>query len=366
MSARSPRLRFALGAAALLLLGGLIGLLLLRPSAPTSGVSATTEPDRRSADTPKGGAVAASGIRAVGAPMLARGDGGLPAHAVPTLATWGTGPGQVARKIPEEGNPEAPMSFSATPGGGTVVLDQVNGRLVRFKPDGRPEGTVPVTQQAPQEVVVAPDGTTLVLDRLADKSLAILKDDKLVNDLPIEGKGIPEGGGVTGVFVDGKGVYLEREHGALVLIGDTDGQPNPDRPEIPGRPSRDGKSFLAAALIDHDSGQAYVTAVDRRTAQQRFRRDLALGAPLLMIVLLDSDKRGTVYLGALLEPQGGQSFNRIVCLSGTDGATTGTVDLPANSGAEETFRDFAVLDDGGVLFAQRSDQGIAYARYDCR
>ena len=171
---------------------------------------------------------------------------------------------------------------------------------------------------------------------------------------------------MTGVFVDGKDVYLEREHGALVLIGDTDGQANPDRPEIPGRPSRDGKSFLTAGLIDHDSGQAFVAALDRKTAQQRFRRDLALGMPLLMIVMLDSDKRGTVYFGALLEPQGGQPFNRIVCLSGTDGATTGTVDLPANTGAEETFRDFVVLDDGGVLFAQRSDQGVAYARYDCR
>jgi hypothetical protein len=348
MSARATKLRFALAAAAvLLLLGGLVALLSQKlDSSSTPGATGT--PDRPWGDSARGGAtVPVDGRRATSPAVYSRGDGGLPAHALPTIATWGTGPGQVARKIPEEGNPEAPMSFSVTPRGGTVVLDQVNGRLVRFTPDGRPEGTVPVTQQAPQEVVVAPDGTTLVLDRLADKSVAILKDDKLVNDLPVEGKGIPE-------------------DSALVLIGDTDGQANADRPEIPGRPSRDGKSFLVAGLIDHDSGQAFVAALDRKTAQQRFRRDLALGMPLLMIVMLDSDRRGTVYFGAMLEPQGADAFNRIICLSGTDGATTGTVDLPANTGAEETFRDFVVLDDGGVLFAQRSDQGVAYVRYDCR
>jgi hypothetical protein len=98
----------------------------------------------------------------------------------------------------------------------------------------------------------------------------------------------------------------------------------------------------------------------------RFTRELRLGQPLLALVLLDSDLSGTIYLGALLEPTRAAGSIRVVCLSSVDGAPTGTADIPANSGADETFRELAVLDGGGVLYAQRSASGVSYVRYDCR
>ena len=39
--------------------------------------------------------------------------------------------------------------------------------------------------------------------------------------------------------------------------------------------------------------------------------------------------------------------------------------LPVNTMPEETFRDLTVLDDGGVLYAIRSNDGVSYRRFDC-
>src|SRR4051794_21224892 len=49
-------------------------------------------------------------------------------------AKWGSGPGELGRDRPKEGNPEAPMSVTVDGEGRAVVLDQVNGRIVRFGP----------------------------------------------------------------------------------------------------------------------------------------------------------------------------------------------------------------------------------------
>jgi hypothetical protein len=172
---------------------------------------------------------------------------------------------------------------------------------------------------------------------------------------------------VTGVFVDGEDVYVEREHSALVRVGDTSGRADPDQPEVPGRPSRDGSLFLSAALIDAASGRAMVNAVERPSLQHRFTRELRTGSSILSLVLLDSDLRGTIYLGALLHGPGETAGPlRVVCLSSQTGAPWGSADLAANSGPEETFRELVVLDEGGFLYAVRDAQGARYTRSECR
>ena len=363
---------FVVGLVVLALLGGLLVLLWPRETAHNGSGGGTGDGSLR----PAGGTgvdlsrPADPGVRGPGKHADAGGARDeQAARPGVILARWGAGFGEVARNVPQEGNPEAPMSLAVGPDGSSYVLDQVNGRIARFGPDGKAQEPIPVTQQAPQDLAVAKDGTALVLDRLRDKSVAVLKDGKLVGDLPVEGKGIAEGGGVTGVFVDGSDVYVEREHGSLVRVGDTTGKADPERPEIPGRPSRDGKSYLMAGLIDAVAGREFVNSVDRETGEKRFTRELRLGMPVLGIVLLDSDLAGTIYLGSLIAGDaatGGGAFVRIACLSGVDGVPTGSVDAPANPGAEETFREFVVLDGGGVVYAQRGESGVAYVRYDCR
>ena len=70
---------------------------------------------------------------------------------------------------------------------------------------------------------------------------------------------------MTGVFADDKGVYVEREHTALVRIADGQGRSDPGREELPGRPTRDGRLFIAASIADRAGGLASVRAFDRAT-----------------------------------------------------------------------------------------------------
>lgn len=372
------RVKAAALVAVLLVLGAMLALFLLRGRPSGSAVGAEPAKGRASEDASvlaptalTARAAAASDSRS---PAVAGdGDGGRASGPEPVagfVATWGAGLGQLGRSRPEEGNPEAPMSFAVGPGGVASVLDQVNGRIVRYGSDGTVLDALPTTQQVPQDLVQARDGTTLVLDRLGDKTVAVLKDGKLVGDLPLEGKNVGEAGGVTGVFVDGEDVYVEREHGPLVRVGDTSGRPDAEQPEVPGRPSRDGQSFVMAGIVDALAGRLFVNSVARPSLERRFTRELRVGQPALSIILLDTDLSGVIYLAAVLDPRLGGGAGvpsvKLLCLAPADGAPVGTADLPANTGPEETLRDLVVLDAGGVVYAQRTEQGVTYTPYDCR
>jgi hypothetical protein len=342
-----------------------IGLWLLPSSAPPESVpgrlavSGASEP----AATTRASARPSSGSPSPAVPGPARPAGQF------AQARWGSGPAELGRDQPQEGNPEAPMSLALDPAGNAVVLDQVNGRLIRFGPDGAVQGSFPLSLQAAQELTFAADGSAAVLDRLVDKAVALFDPaGKLKGELPVEGKGISEGGAITGLFLDGTGVYVEREHAVLVRIGDTSGQPDLERPELPGRPTRDGLSFISAGMTDPATGRVYVNSIAREGLRHRFTRELRLGVPLVSVLLLDTDRAGVIYLALLAErPTAQQPAPTVLltCLSPLDGHPLGKVELPANRSAEETFRELTVFDQGGVLYAQRDDTGLTLQRYSC-
>jgi hypothetical protein len=287
---------------------------------------------------------------------------------------WGSEPSQLGRERQQEASPEAPMSLAVTPLGDIVVLDQVNGRLVRYGPDGKVQGTLPLTQQTPQDITVAKDGSVLVLDRLKDKSVAILDPytGELKGELPLKGTGIPEPGLITGTFVDGDSVYVEREHGTLVRIGDLSGKADTERPELPGRPTRDGRTYLHARISDARSGRILINFIDRETAAQRFAREYRLQFELLYITLLDSDRSGVVYLAVVGQVPTGKAepatvpAMRLYCLDPLEGKVMGQAELLYSPMPEETFRDLVVLDQGGVIYQHRTEAGVSIRRADCR
>lgn len=273
---------------------------------------------------------------------------------------------QLGRSRPSEANPEGPMSMTVDGKGRVYVLDQVNNRIVRRGIDGKPEAAIPIQALAAQDLAVGGDGSTAVLDRLANKSVALYDaSGALKGELPLAGDGVEETGLLTGVFVDGNDVYVEREHGPLVKIGDTSGQPAEPRTEIPGRPSRDGLSFLKAGLIEPGAGRAYVASIDRATMLHRFTRELRVEAPIRGIVLLDTDKAGEIYFAMQVSRGPDDDVVFLTCLEPLKGLPIGTAVLPANTMPEETFRDLAVLDEGGVVYALRSESGVSYQRFDC-
>lgn len=286
---------------------------------------------------------------------------------------WGSGEGQLGKKRPDEANPEAPMSLAIDRFGNVTVLDQVNDRMVKLDKTGKVIGNTPLTVQGAQDIALGPDGTTLVLDRLIDKSVAVLgPDGKLLGELPLEGKNLEAGGGVTGVFTDGEDVYVEREHGDQVKIGTTKGKADPDREEVPGRLSRDGTAYLTAGISVVGEDRVYVGALEKASRQQRFQREYRLGSPVMSLTLLDTDRSGVIYLGALLQvPVPGKDDERrpmmlLICLDPLDGRPLGRAELPANVSADETFRELVVADEGGVLYLVRTEEKAQVQKYDCR
>jgi hypothetical protein len=277
-------------------------------------------------------------------------------------AGWGSGPNQVGRRHDPESSPEAPMAVTAAPDGSLWILDQVNRRATRWK-DGKPAGSLSFGSDAAQDLVFGSEGRALVLDRLADKSVAVYgPDGTLLNSLSLVGPGITEGGSVTGVFTDDSGIYVEREHGVVVQIADASGQ-STDRTELIGRPSRDGKLLLQAALADRAGGLISVRAFDRQTQQPAWSATVGLGAPVLHILALDSDKNGGVYVAAA---DGNESAappyrivdEQLVVVRLIGGTERGRATLPMAPTADETFRPITVADDGTVYVMVPGDDGV--------
>ena len=248
------------------------------------------------------------------------------------------------------------MSFASTRDG-LVVVDQVNGRLVRYDKNGQIRGTQTIADTV-QDIAVAKDGTVAMLDRLGEKNVTLTDSNgKPVGKFPLSG----DTGLLTGVFVDGNTVYVEEGHGGLTGIGTTDGQPMQSPVTLGGRPTKDGALLVTGTLVGAE-GKLTVNAIDRASGTSRFARLIQMPRPSSFIVLLDSDDRGVVYAGvAAGEPEQAT----IACLDPNDGHVIGRVAMPMSSDPEETFRDFSVDGDGTIVHALRDATGVTYATATC-
>jgi hypothetical protein len=186
------------------------------------------------------------------------------------------------------------------------------------------------------------------------------KNGRAIATLPLPADRVPDPGLVTGLFLDGKDVYVEKEHGVLTRIGTTDGSAA-DPAELTGRPSKDGALLLLAALAARE-GRLTLNAFDRKLGSLRFARVIPFPRPAREVVLLDSDARGTIYVGVT---GGDPPMVHIACLDPGDGHALGRVAVPTSGAPEESFRDFTVSDDGTILLALRTEEGVEYRSARC-
>lgn len=278
---------------------------------------------------------------------------------------WGQGPGQFGRSG-GEGNPEAPMSLAVTPDGDLVLLDQVNVRTQRFR-DGRFTGASPLPGAAAQDLALLRDGRSVTLDRLGDPSVTVYDAaGRVATRIPLVGRGITEGGAVTGLFADRDGVYVEREHREVVRVADADGRPVDDRATLWGRPSRDGVTMLRAALVDRATGAVSVTAASRANGAMDWSRTVRLDGMVLHLVLLDGDRHGRAYLGAAVATQRGDVLSNLhiaLVRFSPSGEPDATLRLPMPPGAEEVFRQIVVDDEGRVFAMSPGPAGLEVVAY---
>lgn len=272
-------------------------------------------------------------------------------------AAYGSKKGELGRDRPQEGNPEGPSSL-AFAGKDLVVLDQVNSRGVRYDSKGNVLGVFDAPHTA-QEIAVGPDGTMAMMDRLAGKTITLTDPSgKKIGELPLKG----DTGLYTGVFFDGKDIYVEKEHGSLSKIGTSDGAPADEPTTLQGRPSRDGTLLLTATLAAAAQGKVTVNAFDRKKNELRFARLIQVPAPAHGILLLDTDGKGVIYLGV---GAGDPEEATIACMDPKDGKVLGRVQVPLSDTPDETFRDFTVSNEGVIAYALRTDEGVTYQTAHC-
>lgn len=282
---------------------------------------------------------------------------------------WGAGLGELGRRAGQESSPEAPMSLSVDRAGNVSILDQVNRRVQRFDRNGRPRGSVMLPTDTAQDLVVQ-DDRVLVLDRLGDAPGVHMTDldGNLIGKLEVVGGQVREGGGITGLFADGDGIYVESAHDDLVRVAGASGQPTALQQTIPGRPSRDGRFYLKAGIIDKAAGRVYVQAHDRQK-QLAWETPLNLGRPLLQLLLLDTDTSGRVYLGAEVGQEDPvthamSGLGTLVVRLDSAGHLSAVLELPpTTSDPAETFRPLVVGDDGTLYHLVASASGVTVTAY---
>jgi hypothetical protein len=303
----------------------------------------------------------ASGVTVGAAAQLSRGKQLI-------TGKWGAERGQFGRLKARESNPEGPMSVAVGKKGAIVVLDQVNRRLQRYGPDGKLLSTQRIPTETAQDITIDPNGNALVLDRLGkDPKIHVFDPSgNAKGTIPFTGEQVSEPGGVSGVFADADGVYVEVGHDQLVRVADGNGNPVSTQDTVPGRPTRDGRLYIKAGMLDKAAGRVYVQAHDK-AQKLAWEAALNLGGAVVHILLLDSDKAGNVYLGAEVEetPAPQATYKTVVArLEGQAGKLSGQLILPPTTGeATESFRPLTVDDKGTIYHMVHTPSGPILTSY---
>ena len=294
-------------------------------------------------------------------------DRAAPAPTIVVTGSWGSRPGEFGRKKADESNPEAPMAIAAV-GAEVLVVDQVNLRIQRFR-GGAPQGSIPIADTV-QDLAVGAEGRTIALDRLVDQNVKVYSaEGKLMNEIPLAGKGIPSPGHTTAVIAEDDGIWVENEHSTLVRVADARGDVDPERPELPGRPTRDGQRVISLAIRDAAKGEIVVTSFLRSSLEAQWSQSFTLGHQVIEVLMLDSDRRGNVYFAAATVDEGpAPSFaitNPSIALVRLDpaGALSGRLDVPGLVSGDETRRPLALDDEGNVLLLRPTEAGVEIMRY---
>ncbi len=301
---------------------------------------------------------------AAASPAGVREPRGAPAEKVFT-ARWGGAPGELGRKAAEESSPEGPMSYAVDSRGRALVLDQVNARVEVFEP-GREPKTIHLPGDTFQDIALTKKDGLVVLDRLTTASVAYVDaDGKLTHEVGLEGKGVPEAGNVTGLFQRDDGTWVEVSHANLVRVADADENPDLERPILQGRPTFDGTRILRASKSG--SRAAYI-AEKRGDEPARALTRIEFDIPVYQLLSLDTDAHGRIYLGAsLVEERPEAPFDvlrsgEMVVVLSPSGTELSRIELPENTGAEESFRRIQVGADGFLYHLSYADEGATLWR----
>lgn len=283
---------------------------------------------------------------------------------------WGSGPGELGRKFPQEGNPEGPMSFAVDSSGRLLVLDQVNSRIQVFE-NGKFLLSIAIPSDTFQDIAVDEDGDIAALDRLARKSIAFIDASGRFNhEMPFEGRGVAEGGSVTAMFYRDDGVWVEVGHERLVRVSDRLGRVDPARPSAQGRFSGDGQYYLTASLEGREAAVVQARRIDDPAGGTVTLARVKFQMKIMNLLTLESDSEGRIYLvAALFRERETEPFDVVeqavtLVVIGPDGKEIGRIVFPSYAGPEEQFRPFILGPDGAIYQLGLGPGGVTLRRYN--
>jgi hypothetical protein len=256
------------------------------------------------------------------------------------------------------------MSFAVDERGRAFVLDQVNGRVEVFEPGAGPR-SVPLPADTFQDVALTKNGGVALLDRLATESVAYVDETgHVTHEVALVGQGVKEGGDVTALFQRDDGTWVEVQHQNLVRVADADENPLDSRDIVQGRFTPDGSVLRASKSGELAAFVAKKTGDNPAAALAKVGFDM----PVWQILSLDTDARGRIFLGASLLNEGAapnfdvlDAAEEIVVLE-PNGAELTRVRLPANRGAEESFRRIRVGADGALYHMAWDETGVTLSK----
>ncbi|MDI7269420.1 MAG: hypothetical protein QME96_15640 [Myxococcota bacterium] len=291
-------------------------------------------------------------------------------HRVVVRAPWGSGAGELGRRGGDESAPEGPMSFAPSPDGGVIVLDQANARVARWDAGGTFVGSIPIGADTFQDVALGPGGEIVLMDRLALRVVRVLSPNGTPQrDITLEGDGIPEGGGTTGLFVAPDGVWVEYEHGPTVRVADERLRPVAGRRVVPGRPWRSGAREMRGLARPAGPHEIEVWTVDAAVGAILSRASLAFQEPVARIVGLGAGDEGEAACAVhLLREDPARGFAVVVDrieIVLMDGALAERRRISTEPSAEawEQFKEFDVAPDGSVWRLVILDGGVEVRRW---
>lgn len=277
---------------------------------------------------------------------------------------WGPGGQSLGRHEPDEASPLGPMSFAPGNADDLWVLDQVNARLARFSLDGALLAEVPLPSVTCEEFELLPDGTLVLLDRLVRDSLVVMDPSgQTIREEALQGQGIPDGGGVSAMFVRPDGVWVEFEHTHMVRVLDEKLQPA-DRVVLPGR-ALDAQHRVVAALDGQGGATLRVRDADGNTL---FGTEASFEHPIDRIVWVEAARDGSVLALFHLMEFGADPYT--VAFEGVRGILfdkhlheRGVLQSPYVIRRWEQFREFRLEPDGTVWQMAFTEAGVVILRW---
>jgi hypothetical protein len=281
---------------------------------------------------------------------------------------WGSGATELNHMIPEEANPEGPMSFVVDESGTIFVLDQINKRVQVFDKTGKHIKAIPIPSETCSDIDIGKFGNLFILDQWKYGAVLLIdQEGNLLKKVELIGKGIAEAGGVWEMYSRKDGLWVGYND-YLVRLCDASGEEDKERPMIDGILCRDGKHIIKSKII----GDITVTVTRSLLGESSIDRyTVCFDIPVACINLLDMDKDGNIYLGVHLfeeslekeTPYSVEESHEVVVVLDSNGKEKKRIYMPVSTKVEEVRRPLCITPDGTIYQLVIEEEGATMWRY---